>query len=64
LRSQNELPDRSLRHWGIRGVGCDGAALCQDFRIGLDIRSKSDFDDVMNSIGSQSSNTLSQAFPS
>src|SRR5277367_2626067 len=58
---ENELPDRSLRHRGIRRVGRDGTALRQDFRISLDIRSESHLDYVMNSIGSQSSNALSKA---
>src|SRR5215469_6715082 len=61
---KDKLPDRNLRHWGIRGIGRYGTALRQYLRIGLDIRSESHFDYVMNCVGSQRPNALNQAFPS
>src|SRR5260370_24313139 len=49
-----KLPDRSFRHRRISRVSRNGAALCQHCCIGLDVRSESHFDYVINSIGSQS----------
>src|SRR5215469_18951118 len=57
---KDKLPDRNLRHWGISGIGRDGTALRQHFRIGLDVGSKRDFHNVIDSIGSQSPNSFSQ----
>jgi hypothetical protein len=57
---KHKLPDRNFRCWHIRGVSRNRTALCQHFRIGLDVRSESDLYDVMNSIGSQSPDSLHQ----
>ena len=59
-----KLPNRSLRRWRVGRIGRNGTTLRQNLGVRLDVRPESDFDDVMNSIGSQGSNALSQALPS
>src|ERR1700751_345020 len=57
---KHKLPDRNFRCRHIRGVSRYRTALCQHFRIGLDVRSESDLYDMMNSIGSHSPDSLHQ----
>jgi hypothetical protein len=59
---KDKLPDRNFRFRHIRGVRCNGTALSQHLRIGLDICSESDLYNVMNSIGSRSPDAFHQAF--
>jgi hypothetical protein len=47
---KHKLPDRNFRCRRIGGIRRNGPALCQQLRISLDVRSESDFYDVMKSI--------------
>lgn len=53
-----KLPNRSLRRWRVGRIGRNGTTLPQNLSIRLDVRTESDFDDVMNSIRSQRPNSL------
>jgi hypothetical protein len=60
---KHKLPDRNLQHWGIRCIVAKVAMeppCAKTFRIGLDIRSESHFDYVMNSIESQHPDSFRQ----
>ena len=48
-----KLPDRSFRHRSVGRVSRDGTTLRQNLGVRLDVRSESDFDDVMNSSGAK-----------
>src|SRR5713226_2454983 len=61
---KDKLPDRNFRRRRIGGVSRYGTALCQHLRVSLDVRSESDFYDVMNSIGSRSPDSFHQFFAS
>src|SRR5215472_13011105 len=58
---KHKLPDWSLRHRRVHSVSRNRTSLRQQFCIGLDVRSKCDFHDVIDSVRSQSANSFSQA---
>src|SRR5580658_2975901 len=55
---KHKLPNGSLRRWRVGRIGRNGTTLRQHLGVRLDVRSESDFDYVMNSIGSQRPNSL------
>jgi hypothetical protein len=61
---RDKLPDRSFRCRHIGGISRNGTTLRQYLRIGLDVRTESDFNDVVDSIGSQSPESFCQPFTS
>src|SRR5215472_950924 len=61
---KDELPHRNFRRRCIRGISRNGTALCQHFRVGLDVRSKSNLYDVMNSIWGRSPDSFHEVLTS
>src|SRR5260370_14860620 len=59
-----KLPERNRWRRSIGSVCRDGTALRQYLHVSLDVRSESDFNDVMEPIGSQSPDSLHQLFTS
>src|SRR5215469_582822 len=60
--TKNELPERDFRRGSIRGVGCDGTALRQYFNVELDVRGESDFNNVIDAVGSHFANASQQSW--